>query len=127
MEQQQHGIYIRLSTATKTSGYGSKAESDGDHKPIGCIAHQPLLTIIQSYPLPRSEFADDGYTGTNFHRPQFTQMMEKERARRDRSDSAAIFPSRDYIETGNSERTFACGASDSFSSTIIMTVMITRQ
>ena len=24
----------------------------------------------------RSEFADDGYTGTNFHRPQFTQMME---------------------------------------------------
>ena len=25
----------------------------------------------------RSEFADDGYTGMNFHRPQFTQMMEK--------------------------------------------------
>ena len=29
------------------------------------------------YKRQRSEFADDGYTGTNFHRPQFTQMMEK--------------------------------------------------
>ena len=28
---------------------------------------------------PRLEFADDGYTGTNFHRPQFTAMMEKVR------------------------------------------------
>ena len=51
----------------------------------------------------RSEFADDGYTGTNFHRPQFTQMMEK--VKRGEIDLICVKDfsrfSRDYIETGN--------------------------
>ena len=70
------GIYIRLSMADEDTGYGSKAESDS-------IGNQRMLInrFLDNHPelshCQRSEFADDGYTGTNFHRPQFTQMMEK--------------------------------------------------
>ena len=51
----------------------------------------------------RSEFADDGYTGTNFHRPQFTQMMEKVKRGEINLICVKDFSrfSRDYIETGN--------------------------
>ena len=69
------GIYIRLSMADEDTGYGSKAESDS-------IGNQRMLInrFLDNHPelsrCQRSEFADDGYTGTNFHRPQFTQMME---------------------------------------------------
>ena len=70
------GIYIRLSMADEDTGYGSKAESDS-------IGNQRMLInrFLDNHPelsgCQRSEFADDGYTGTNFHRPQFTQLMEK--------------------------------------------------
>ena len=64
------------SMADEDTGYGSKAESDS-------IGNQRMLInrFLDNHPelshCQRSEFADDGYTGTNFHRPQFTQMMEK--------------------------------------------------
>ena len=70
------GIYIRLSMADEDTGYGNKSESDS-------IGNQRMLInrFLDNHPelsrCQRSEFADDGYTGTNFHRPQFTQMMEK--------------------------------------------------
>ena len=63
------GIYIRLSMADEDTGYGSKAESDS-------IGNQRMLInrFLDNHPelshCQRSEFADDGYTGTNFHRPQ---------------------------------------------------------
>ena len=52
---------------------------------------------------PRLEFADDGYTGTNFHRPQFTAMMEKVKRGEINLICVKDFSrfSRDYIETGN--------------------------
>ena len=52
---------------------------------------------------PRLEFADDGYTGTNFHRPQFSAMMEKVRHGEINLICVKDFSrfSRDYIETGN--------------------------
>lgn len=96
------GIYIRLSLADEDTGYGSKAESDS-------IGNQRMLInrYLDNHPVlskyPRFEFADDGYTGTNFNRPQFTAMMEKVR----RSEINLIIVkdfsrfSRDYIETGN--------------------------
>ena len=73
------GIYIRLSMADEDTGYGSKAESDS-------ISSQRMLInrYLGNHPMlskcPRLEFADDGYTGTNFRRPQFTAMMEKVKA-----------------------------------------------
>lgn len=72
------GIYIRLSMADEDTGNGSKAESDS-------IGNQRMLInrYLDNHPTlskyPRLEFADDGYTGTNFHRPQFAAMMEKVR------------------------------------------------
>ena len=65
------GIYIRLSMADEDTGSGSKAESDS-------IGNQRMLInhYLDNHPTlskyPRLEFADDGYTGTNFHRPQFS-------------------------------------------------------
>ena len=59
------GIYIRLSMADEDTGNGSKAESDS-------IGNQRMLInrYLDNHPTlskyPRLEFADDGYTGTNF-------------------------------------------------------------
>ena len=88
--------------ADEDTGYGSKAESDS-------IGNQRMLInrFLDNHPelsrCQRSEFADDGYTGTNFHRPQFTQMMEK--VKRGEIDLICVKDfsrfSRDYIETGN--------------------------
>ena len=96
------GIYIRLSLADEDTGFGSKVESDS-------ISNQRMLInrfLDESSSLskcPRIEFADDGYTGTNFHRPQFTAMMEKVRRGEINLICVKDFSrfSRDYIETGN--------------------------
>ena len=93
---------IRLSMADEDTGYGSKAESDS-------IGNQRMLInrFLDNHPelshCQRSEFADDGYTGTNFHRPQFTQMMEKVKRGEINLICVKDFSrfSRDYIETGN--------------------------
>ena len=96
------GIYIRLSMADEDTGTGSKAESDS-------IGNQRMLInrYLDNHPTlskyPRLEFADDGYTGTNFHRPQFSAMMEKVRHGEINLICVKDFSrfSRDYIETGN--------------------------
>ena len=96
------GIYIRLSMADEDTGSGNKAESDS-------IGNQRMLInrYLDNHPTlskyPRLEFADDGYTGTNFHRPQFTAMMEKVRHGEINLICVKDFSrfSRDYIETGN--------------------------
>ena len=96
------GIYIRLSMADEDTGSGNKAESDS-------IGNQRMLInhYLDNHPTlskyPRLEFADDGYTGTNFHRPQFSAMMEKVRHGEINLICVKDFSrfSRDYIETGN--------------------------
>ena len=96
------GIYIRLSMADEDTGSGNKAESDS-------IGNQRMLInrYLDNHPTlsqyPRLEFADDGYTGTNFHRPQFTAMMKKVRRGEINLICVKDFSrfSRDYIETGN--------------------------
>ncbi len=83
------------------TGY-SKEESDS-------VGNQRMLInrFLDNHPelskCPRFEFADDGFTGTNFRRPQFTEMMEKVRAGDLNLICVKDFSrfSRDYIETGN--------------------------
>lgn len=95
------GIYIRLSLADEDTGY-TKDESDS-------IGNQRMLInrFLDEHPElaknPRLEYADDGYTGTNFQRPHFTEMMEKVRAGEINLICVKDFSrfSRDYIETGN--------------------------
>lgn len=60
--------YLRLSIED-----GDKAESNsiGNQRELirDFVAERPELHLV-------GEYADDGYTGTNFERPGFTQMME---------------------------------------------------
>ena len=69
------GIYIRLSLADEDTGSG-KAESDsvGNQREL---IHQFLDRHPQLKAAPRSEFVDDGYTGTNTDRPQFQALMKE--------------------------------------------------
>lgn len=95
------GIYIRLSMADEDTGR-AKTESDS-------IGNQRMLInrFLDEHPslaqCPRLEFADDGYTGTNFQRPQFIRMMELVRAGEINLICVKDFSrfSRDYIETGD--------------------------
>ena len=65
--------YLRLSIED-----GDKAESNsiGNQRELirDFAAERPGLHLVE-------EYADDGYTGTNFERPGFKRMMEDEKAR----------------------------------------------
>jgi len=99
--QYKIGIYIRLSVADEDTGK-AKAESDS-------VGNQKLLInrFLDGHKelssCPRTEFVDDGYTGTNFHRPMFTRMMEMVRSGGINLICVKDFSrfSRDYIETGD--------------------------
>lgn len=75
MTEYRVGIYIRLSLADEDTGSG-KAESDsiGNQREL---IHQFLDRHPQLKDAPRSEFVDDGYTGTNTNRPQFQALMKE--------------------------------------------------
>lgn len=75
MTEYRVGIYIRLSLADEDTGNG-KAESDsiGNQREL---IHQFLDRHPQLKNAPRSEFVDDGYTGTNTNRPQFQALMKE--------------------------------------------------
>lgn len=94
-------VYIRLSLADEDTGY-SKDESDsiGNQR---MLINRFLDNHAELSGCRRVEFADDGYTGTNFRRPQFTKMMEQVRAGEIDLICVKDFSrfSRDYIETGN--------------------------
>lgn len=73
-------LYLRLSLEdVGVRGTGNKDESDSitNQRSIG-------LSFIQSHPELSKykviEFVDDGYTGTNFDRPDFKRMMEMVRS-----------------------------------------------
>lgn len=68
------GVYMRLSLSDSDLGYDNKDESNS-------IETQRML--IRSYIEKKEEFdgkvieyVDDGYSGTNFNRPAFKQMIE---------------------------------------------------
>lgn len=70
--------YLRLSKEDGDFSFSSKkAESDSissQRKIIErFVAQQPDIELV-------AEYTDDGYTGTNFERPQFQKMMEAVKA-----------------------------------------------
>ena len=75
MTEYRVGIYIRLSLADEDTG-SQKTESDsvGNQREL---IHQFLDRHPQLKDAPRSEFVDDGYTGTNTNRPQFQALMKE--------------------------------------------------
>lgn len=94
-------FYIRLSDEDYDLRKTDKVESNS-------IANQRnlLLDYYQSHPALREyevlEFCDDGFTGTNFDRPRFAEMMQLVRARK---ISAIMVKDlsrfgRDYLEVG---------------------------
>ena len=88
------GLYYRLS------------REDGDKRESDSISNQ--RNLLQSYLKQHSdisfiqEYVDDGYSGTNFERPGFIQMMEDAKSNRINciivKDLSRF--GRNYIETG---------------------------
>lgn len=94
--------YLRLSKEDGdfSSNFGKKTESDSITNQRELIGNymkgQPGLELVE-------EFCDDGYTGTNFNRPDFMRMME---AIKNKKINCVIVKDlsrfgREYIEAGN--------------------------
>lgn len=70
------GIYIRLSQEDKDKKYESDSESVSNQKDI-------LKNYCKNYGFNLvGEYVDDGYSGTNFDRPGFIQMVEDIKAKK---------------------------------------------
>lgn len=91
---------------SKAFSYTRLSKEDGDKTESNSIANQKKL--IRDYVRKREdmelvgEFSDDGYTGTNFERPQFTNMLDA--IRRGEADCIIVKDlsrfGRDYIDSG---------------------------
>jgi len=101
MSKKQIAVYIRISMADEDVGEG-KAESNS-------VANQRKLInrfLDQHKELSghtRTEFCDDGFTGTNMDRPAFQEMMKQVKAGMFSVICVKDFSrfSRDYIEIGD--------------------------
>ncbi len=94
--------YIRLSDEDEESAKGRKDESNsvsGQRQIIRNFIGSDIL--LQGYDI--KEYVDDGYTGTNFRRPGYENLMDDAK----RGDVGVIIVKdfsrlgRDYLETGN--------------------------
>ena len=101
MKEPKVAIYIRLSLADEDT-HRIKEESDSvQHQRL--LIHDFLNRHAELKDAPRTEFVDDGYTGTNTNRPAFQAMMQKLRTGElnvlvTKDFSRAM---RDYTEMGN--------------------------
>ena len=101
MPDMRIAVYIRLSNADEETGRG-KDESNSVINQRSLIHH-----FLDSHPelssYPRTEFVDDGFSGTNMDRPAFQRMV---RAIRDGRFNCCITKdfsrfARDYVEMGD--------------------------
>ena len=79
MEVKSVALYLRLSQEDEAARDQLKDESNSIHSQRLLLRqyvkeHQELASLLLR------EFVDDGYTGTNFDRPQFQQMMAQVKA-----------------------------------------------
>lgn len=101
MKEPKVAIYIRLSMADEDTRR-SKEESDSvQHQRL--LIHEFLNRHQELKDAPRTEFVDDGFTGTNTDRPAFQNTMKKLRSGElnvlvTKDFSRAM---RDYTEMGN--------------------------
>ena len=101
MKEPKVAIYIRLSLADEDT-HRTKEESDSvQHQRL--LIHDFLNRHAELKDAPRTEFVDDGFTGTNTNRPAFQAMMQKLRTGElnvlvTKDFSRAM---RDYTEMGN--------------------------
>lgn len=101
MKEPKVAIYIRLSMADEDTRR-SKEESDSvQHQRL--LIHEFLNRHQELKGAPRTEFVDDGFTGTNTDRPAFQNMIKKLRSGElnvliTKDFSRAM---RDYTEMGN--------------------------
>lgn len=101
MGKQAVAIYIRLSMADEDTGK-VKDESNSVVNQRNFI-HQFLDGHAEFSKYPRTEFVDDGFTGTNTARPAFQDMIRQIREGRFHICITKDFSrfSRDYIEIGD--------------------------
>lgn len=101
MKEYNIAIYIRLSMADEDTGYG-KNESDSIVNQRSLI-NRYLDKHTELSGFHRTEFCDDGFTGTNTNRPAFTKMMEQVKQGKYNLICVKDFSrfSRDYIEIGD--------------------------
>ena len=101
MDDIRIAIYIRLSQADEETRKG-KDESDSIANQRSLI-HRFLDNHEELSGYPRTEFVDDGFSGTNTDRPAFQRMMEQVRAGKYNLCISKDFSRfmRDYIEMGD--------------------------
>ena len=101
MSEYNIAVYIRLSTADEDTGK-SKAESDSVTNQRSLI-NRFLDCHSELSQCQRSEFCDDGFTGTNMDRPAFAEMMRRVKVGEFNLVCVKDFSrfSRDYIEIGD--------------------------
>ena len=94
-------VYIRLSAADEDTGKG-KDESDSIVNQRSLI-HRFLDGHPELSKYPRTEFVDDGYSGTDMDRPAFQRMVAALREGRCKAAIAKDLSryARDYIEMGD--------------------------
>lgn len=101
--KQQVAVYLRLSQEDvdkRTNKVKNESDSIASQRSLinRHLDQNPILGV-----LPRIEFCDDGFSGTNFERPAFLRMIESAR----RGDICCIVVKdlsrfgRDYIEVGD--------------------------
>jgi len=90
-------LYIRLSLEDENEGESNSVKNQRD------LLNQYLDKHSELFSYRRIEFCDDGYSGTNFNRPNMTQLLDKAR----KQEISAIIVKdfsrfgRSYIEVGS--------------------------
>lgn len=121
----KNALYLRLSLADGDLGKNNKDESNSIENQRTLLVNflQDRDDLADEY----IEYADDGYTGTNFERPEFKRMIEDAKAGKIDTIIVKTFPDLEGIILVLEiiwSRYFQYWEFVLFQSTIIMTVMI---
>ena len=120
--------YQRISRADGDLGKDGKDKSNSiENQKELILRYISCKESLQNVPV--MDFVDDGYTGSNFDRPGFQQMMDG--VRNGKIDTIIVKDlsrfGRDYIGVGNTWSRFSpCWVSGSLPSTITMTAIIIK-
>lgn len=120
--------YQRISRADGDLGKDGKDKSNSiENQKELILRYISCKESLQNVPV--MDFVDDGYTGSNFDRPGFQQMMDG--VRNGKIDTIIVKDlsrfGRDYIGVGEyMEQIFPCWVSGSLPSTITMTAIIIK-